>query len=163
MHAPQAPTIATGIRNVLTAFALFALLAGCTGGRPADEAGNAMPATETTGESVTPEVPATAPPDAGSSPAESDQQSNGDDKLVVDYSCNGDAQCTIKDIGSCCGYRPACVNIDSPTDPAGVKAACERDGRASICGFPAITGCQCVNNRCEGISDPSADAARDLK
>jgi hypothetical protein len=69
---------------------------------------------------------------------------------VVDASCKSDADCTIKDVGSCCGYRPACVNTASPTFPEKVQAACAKDGRMGICGFPAISGCKCTAGKCEG-------------
>jgi hypothetical protein len=69
---------------------------------------------------------------------------------VVDTSCKTDADCRIKDVGSCCGYRPACVNANSPTFPEQVQAACAKDGRMGICGFPAITGCTCTAGKCEG-------------
>ena len=69
---------------------------------------------------------------------------------VVDASCKTDADCAIKDVGSCCGYRPACVNRASPTFPERVKEQCARSGRMGICGFPAITGCKCTAGKCEG-------------
>jgi hypothetical protein len=69
---------------------------------------------------------------------------------VVDKSCRTDADCAIKDVGSCCGQRPACVNASSPTFPEQVKAACAESGRMGICGFPAITGCKCNAGQCEG-------------
>jgi hypothetical protein len=69
---------------------------------------------------------------------------------AVDTSCKTDADCAIKDVGSCCGYRPACVNTASPTFPEQVQAQCAKDGRMGICGFPAITGCTCNAGRCEG-------------
>ncbi|HEX5756756.1 MAG TPA: hypothetical protein VFY12_10450 [Arenimonas sp.] len=69
----------------------------------------------------------------------------------VDYSCKTDADCEIKNVGNCCGYYPACVNTDSPTFPEQIKAKCETEGTMSVCGFPELKGCQCVDNRCEGI------------
>jgi hypothetical protein len=69
---------------------------------------------------------------------------------VVDRSCDTDADCAIKDVGSCCGYAPACVNKDSPTFPEQVQARCAKDGRMGICGFPAISGCKCTAGQCEG-------------
>ncbi|MBD8528223.1 hypothetical protein [Pseudomarimonas arenosa] len=66
----------------------------------------------------------------------------------VDYSCKVDADCAVKDVGNCCGYYPQCVNADSPTFPDQVKAECAREGRSSICGFPSIESCQCVQGRC---------------
>jgi hypothetical protein len=71
---------------------------------------------------------------------------------VVDYSCTTDADCAIKDVGNCCGSYPACVNTDSPTFPAQVKAQCVESRMSSVCGFPVLTGCQCVENRCEGVT-----------
>lgn len=73
----------------------------------------------------------------------------------VDRSCKADADCAVKDVGNCCGYYPACVNRDSPTFPAQVKAQCEAEGRMSICGFKEIAGCTCVEGRC---TDQAGDA-----
>lgn len=70
-------------------------------------------------------------------------------------SCKTDADCAIKDVGSCCGYNPRCVNIDSQTFPEQVQAKCAKDGRVGICGFPSISGCECVAGKCAGI--PGAD------
>ncbi len=67
----------------------------------------------------------------------------------IDYSCRTDSDCEIKDIGSCCGYYPQCVNTDAETDSELVKELCKKEGAASICGFESITSCQCVNKRCE--------------
>lgn len=65
--------------------------------------------------------------------------------------CRSDSDCAVKDGGSCCGYRPVCVNKDTPTFPEKVKAACAKEGRVGICGFQAIDGCQCVAGKCEGV------------
>ena len=67
----------------------------------------------------------------------------------VDYSCKTDADCEVKNVGNCCGYAPACVNVNSPTDPQGVQAECARSGRMSVCGFREISACQCVKGQCE--------------
>lgn len=77
---------------------------------------------------------------------------NASGTVEIDRSCSSDAECTVKDVGNCCGYYPACVNVDSPTDPEGVKAQCAKSGMASVCGFPAITSCQCVAGECKGSS-----------
>jgi len=73
----------------------------------------------------------------------------------VDFSCKSDSDCKIKDVGSCCGYRPTCVNKDSKTYAAEVKAQCGKSGMAGICGFPSISSCTCTNNKCEGIEGAS--------
>lgn len=65
------------------------------------------------------------------------------------YGCETDADCTIKDVGSCCGYTPRCVNLNAQVDPEAVKAKCESEGMASICGFREIQSCACVNNLCQ--------------
>ena len=85
-------------------------------------------------------VPHGAPPalaDAGGSP------------LAPDTRCSRDADCTVKNVGNCCGAYPACVNVNSPTDPQGVQAECARSGRMSVCGFREISACQCVQGQCE--------------
>ncbi|WP_279362567.1 hypothetical protein [Xanthomonas sacchari] len=68
--------------------------------------------------------------------------------IKVDTSCRTDADCTVKNVGNCCGAMPACVNRDSPTDPQGVMAQCQASGRMSVCGSPAIAGCSCVAGQC---------------
>lgn len=67
----------------------------------------------------------------------------------VDRSCRSDADCTVKDVGSCCGYQPACVNTKSRPDPQAVQAQCAKSGMSSICGFQEISGCQCVKGQCQ--------------
>lgn len=75
----------------------------------------------------------------------------------VDFSCKTASDCKIKDVGSCCGYRPACVNKDSQTFPEQVKAECANKGMAGICGFPSISSCTCTNNKCEGVAGSSGE------
>lgn len=72
--------------------------------------------------------------------------------LAIDATCEVDADCAIKDLGSCCGYNPRCVNINSPTFADQVKAECAKQGRVGSCGFPAITACKCDSGRCAGVS-----------
>lgn len=72
--------------------------------------------------------------------------------VEIDRSCSSDAECTVKDVGNCCGQYPACVNVDSPTDPEGVRARCAESGMVSTCGFPVIASCQCVAGQCKGNS-----------
>lgn len=75
-----------------------------------------------------------------------------------DRSCRSDSDCAVKDVGNCCGYFPMCVNKNAQTDPAAVRAACEREGIASICGFEEVKGCRCVDNRCENLRDGLPEA-----
>ena len=69
-----------------------------------------------------------------------------------DRSCKTDADCTVKNVGNCCGYYPGCVNVNAKTDPAAVQAQCAKTGTASVCGFPASSSCQCVSGQC--AADP---------
>lgn len=83
-----------------------------------------------------------------------------DAPVQVDRSCRTDADCTVKNVGNCCGAMPACVNTNSPTDPAGVRARCASEGMASVCGFTEIQGCRCAGGQCVGAVaplDPSQD------
>lgn len=92
---------------------------------------------------------------ASSGPASSEQASPPASlpagPVRIDRSCRTDADCTVKNVGNCCGQFPACVNVDSPTDPAGVQAECARSGRMSVCGFRDIQGCQCVQGQCQDL------------
>lgn len=71
--------------------------------------------------------------------------------VALDRSCRTDADCTVKDIGNCCGAYPACVSKDSPTDPAAVRAQCARTGSLSVCGFREIDGCRCIDGTCSEL------------
>ena len=70
---------------------------------------------------------------------------------ALDYACRTASDCAVKNVGNCCGQEPRCVNVNSPTDPAAVQAQCAKEGRASICGFQPIQGCECRAGRCEGV------------
>jgi len=78
----------------------------------------------------------------------------------VDYTCTTDADCAVKDVGSCCGYAPACVNTNSPTFPEQVKAECAKNDMQSVCGFRDIQGCVCVEGRCEAGPATSGEVVR---
>jgi hypothetical protein len=71
--------------------------------------------------------------------------------VKVDTRCTSDAQCVVKNVGSCCGEQPACVNADSPTDPAAVQAQCQASGRMGVCGFRQISACQCQAGTCTPV------------
>lgn len=81
----------------------------------------------------------------------------------VYYGCNVPADCEVKNVGNCCGHYPACVNKGSPTFPDKVKADCAAGGMSSICGFPSISSCDCVEGRCTAITGPSADPAQSVE
>jgi hypothetical protein len=84
------------------------------------------------------------------------KKTSGLDASNPSRSCRTDSDCAVKDVGNCCGAYPMCVNKDARTDPAAVRAQCEKDGMASICGFQEVSGCQCVKGQCENITDGSA-------
>ncbi len=71
---------------------------------------------------------------------------------VLGRGCRTNSDCAVKDVGNCCGAQPMCVNKDTKTDPAAVRAQCEKNGMASICGFQEVSGCQCVKGQCENIA-----------
>ncbi|MGH8033512.1 MAG: hypothetical protein ACREO8_14425 [Luteimonas sp.] len=108
--------------------------------------GCAAPATHPDGAPVAlrPSPVAVAPPAATPEPAAST-----DATPRIDTSCRVDADCVVKDVGNCCGAYPACVNKDSPTDPAAVQAACKASGRMSVCGFREISACSCAQGSCK--------------
>ena len=69
--------------------------------------------------------------------------------VAVDARCETDDDCAVKNVGNCCGYFPACVHEDAPTDPEAVKAQCAKDGTMGICGFREISACRCNQGTCE--------------
>ena len=79
--------------------------------------------------------------------ANADSPTAGPD--TIDYSCRVDSDCAVKNVGNCCGAYPACVNTESPTFPERVAEQCREQGMSSVCGFPDISGCVCVDGRCE--------------
>ena len=68
--------------------------------------------------------------------------------VTVVTTCKTSADCAVKNVGNCCGAMPACVNQDSPTDPAAVQAQCQAKGMMGVCGFREISACQCDNGQC---------------
>lgn len=89
-----------------------------------------------------PPTPVQRPPQAAGQP------------VVVDTSCSTNTDCTVKNVGNCCGAMPACVNVNSPTDPAAVQAECERKGMMSVCGFREISQCVCTQGQCTAADAP---------
>lgn len=112
---------------------LLLTLAACAAPAPTQpESSTAQPA---------PVASTPSPPATPASPAPA--------AVAIDRSCKTDADCTVKNVGNCCGYYPACVNVDSPTDPKGVQAECAKKGMMSVCGFPDISSCSCKQGQCE--------------
>ncbi|WP_243733053.1 hypothetical protein [Luteimonas yindakuii] len=101
-----------------------------------------------------PETPVASP-----APVSDDTAAGAGQVPTLDTSCRVDSDCTVKDVGNCCGTFPACVNVDSPADPQAVMAECQRSGMASVCGFREIQACACVASRCEAV-DSAVPVAR---
>ena len=150
---PRRARAARGAGGALAILCTGLLLAACTapgaqgGDGPAMRDAAAARGSADAGQATTPparppRMSAPLPPRRAPAPA------------AVDRSCRSDADCAVKDVGNCCGRQPACVNRDSPTDPAAVRAQCAKDGIASTCGFTEIAACTCSAGQCQ-----AADAA----
>ena len=120
---------------------LLLLLAACT----------AAPAALVS--SDTPLVSASSPdPAIVSAPASATPSSVTADPNAVSRACKVDADCVVKDVGSCCGAHPTCVNKDAATDPNAVRAQCRNEHRVGVCSMEAIGGCSCVQGQCSNIN-----------
>ena len=124
---------------------LVVLISGCAAPSTATPAPENDPAPPAAQEQMPP--PEKAPPMGGPLPAE-----RVPSPVPLDTACTVDADCAVKNVGSCCGAMPACVHKDSPTDPAAVQAECARKGLASTCGFREISACTCQDGRCRDAS-----------
>ncbi|AZR27824.1 hypothetical protein NX80_016715 [Xanthomonas vasicola pv. arecae] len=106
---------------------------------------------------------ATPPTDAATPSSTSSSQPAGNPApakpITVTTTCRTDADCTVKNVGNCCGAFPACVNVNSATDLKGVLAQCQASGMMSVCGFRQISACQCVAGQC-AAKDAQADTLR---
>jgi hypothetical protein len=60
--------------------------------------------------------------------------------------CRTADDCSIENVGNCCGYYPRCVSQDNPTP----RPDCS-GGVAGVCGWPEITHCECVENTCRSM------------
>jgi hypothetical protein len=131
---------------------LFALsLTACSAPAPSPETPQVATSTPTTST-----TPAPAPQPAKTAPAPAVpapiEHAGSATPMSPDRSCKTDADCAVKDVGSCCGTFPLCVNKDAKVDPAAVRAQCAKDGMASICGFQPVSGCTCTKGRCENVA-----------
>ncbi|MDR6842980.1 hypothetical protein [Pseudoxanthomonas sacheonensis] len=96
-----------------------------------------------------PPAPPAAPPPRAAPPMSSPTPPRKvKPEVAVVTSCKTNADCAVKNVGNCCGAMPACVNKDSPTDPAAVQAQCAAKGMMSVCGFQEISACQCDDGQC---------------
>ena len=80
-----------------------------------------------------------------------EKQINEKTGLPDPYYCENDDDCAVKDVHNCCGYYPRCVNADHEPDIEAVKEECKEKRSFGVCGFPEITGCRCIENRCESM------------
>lgn len=122
------------------------LLAGCaapTSSQSAPDAPAAQPPIAAQPAPIPVATPVAQAPETAPAPKSAD---------ALGRSCNTNSDCAVKDVGNCCGAHPMCVNKDTKTDPAAVRAQCAKEGMASICGFQEVSGCQCVKGQCENIA-----------
>lgn len=71
--------------------------------------------------------------------------------------CQTDAQCTLKNVGNCCGESLACVHVDQSVDAAAEKRRCEAEGLSSVCGQRDIAGCRCDAGQCVESATANTD------
>jgi hypothetical protein len=62
------------------------------------------------------------------------------------YACETDNDCTIRDVGNCCGFYPRCANANAVFTPPDCSG-----GTVGACGFPAIDSCTCRQNLCRSL------------
>lgn len=132
--------------RTLASLAMALALAGCQAGRPGERAATLGETAQASPAVVT----AAAVAEAVVQP--SGTATAGVSRLPASNpgrSCRSDADCAVKDVGSCCGYHPQCLNKDTPTFPEQVKEKCAREGRVSTCGMLAVSGCECVSGQCQ--------------
>lgn len=153
---------------------LVLLLSGCPQGAPeqpaSQQSDSASPDTGATVDAA----PETSPPTPIASDAPGDAKrperrirtggplppQRMPEPVVLDLSCKTDADCTVKNVGNCCGAYPACVNTDSPADPKAVQAQCAREGKLLACRFRQIDACKCAKGSCLALIraiEPSID------
>lgn len=155
----RAPCVPARRVHGFAALLLALALAACAAPSPQAQAG--ADGVTDSGTAAGSESETRPPPPAPPAPAaayKSDAEVRAGMPAAPDRSCRSDSDCAVKDVGNCCGYFPMCVNKNAQTDPAAVRAACEREGIASICGFEEVKGCRCVDNRCENLRDGLPEA-----
>ena len=130
-----------------------ALLAGCTAPTSSQDAPKAPAAQQA---ATQPAMPAPVATPVAEAPVAMETAPAPKAADELGRNCSTDSDCAVKDVGNCCGAYPMCVNKGTKTDPAAVRAQCEKSGMASICGFQEVSGCQCVKGQCENIASGAA-------
>lgn len=69
----------------------------------------------------------------------------------IDYSCNTNRECVVKDVRNCCGDYLKCVNRDFNPNRELVQEFCRISDSMPLCGFQTINSCECIDNVCVGI------------
>ncbi|KAL7571193.1 hypothetical protein ACA910_010621 [Epithemia clementina (nom. ined.)] len=89
---------------------------------------------------------------AGSEPVEHSSPSNVTKRMLyIDYFCENDTDCAVKDIGQCCDSLMACVNKNfTPNNKKRCKELGERPGP---CVWSYLESCVCRNELCEGYHE----------
>jgi len=135
-------------RSIVIGMMLAAVLAGC----PRNQYSSPAQTANARATAAAMPVPQTADAARPSKPAPPKSRPLPPQRVVetvpLDRSCQADADCVVKDIGSCCGAWPACVNRNSPTDPAAVHAACQKNGQAAHCSRRVLNQCACREGQC---------------
>jgi hypothetical protein len=131
-------------------------LTACSAPAPAPETPQTATSTPAPVPSTTPAPPAAPqpPPSGVAAPVPAPplvERPGNANPMSPDRACRTDADCAVKDVGSCCGTFPLCVNKDAKIDPAAVRAQCAKTDMASVCGFPPVSGCTCAKGRCENV------------
>ncbi|MDD5194039.1 MAG: hypothetical protein PHF67_05675 [Candidatus Nanoarchaeia archaeon] len=80
-----------------------------------------------------------------------------DYEASIDYSCERALDCEIKDIHSCCGYYPKCVNKNSIANATLVSELCSSVSNTGYCGYKNIQSCKCENKKCVGSEEAVND------
>lgn len=114
-------------------------------------AGRKLPAAGATdaGSAPTPTVDASVVPvatDARVASPGTSTQSDAGSSSASPYACKVNLDCTIKDVGNCCGYYPRCANANATFAPPVCTG-----GQAGVCGFPSIDSCECRQNTCVSL------------
>lgn len=114
-------------------------------------AGRKLPASgaDDAGRAPTPIVDASVNPvaaDAGVTTPGTSPQSDAGSSSASPYACKVTLDCTIKDVGNCCGYYPRCANANATFAPPVCTG-----GQAGVCGFPSIDSCECRQNTCVSL------------